>query len=119
MTKSVLLVFALFMIGLAMPGLKAWAQSPDIVYHLRWGVPNAHYFDVTIEIVANEDVEVRIPAWRPGRYIMQNYAQNVIAFSATDGEENALASHKTDKNTWQVTRGTASKVVVQYKSYAR
>jgi len=110
--KLSLLTFLL--LCLAMPSS---AQSPDIVYHLRWGAPNAHYFDVTMEIGTTADVEVRIPAWRPGRYIMQNYAQNVIDFSATDGEGNPLASYKVDKNTWHVVRGMASEAVVKYKSY--
>ncbi len=96
-------------------------EDPVIAYHLSWDKPNSHYFHIRMEI-ANPDgeaVDVRIPAWRPGRYIVQNYAKDIIDFEAADETGAALTFRKTDKGTWRIQTNGAETVVVRYKSYAR
>ncbi len=115
---SVIFAFGLFMlIGLT----NAAEAAPGIAYHLSWEAPQSHYVHVQMDLtnLDGETVEVRIPAWRPGRYIMQNFAKDIIGFSAMDAQGKALAYRKTDKGTWRVQTGGAGHVVVRYKSYAR
>lgn len=113
-------VFGLFLLLLfaAAPRLQA---APGIAYHLSWDKPQSHYVHVQMDLtnLAGETLDVRIPAWRPGRYILQNYAKDVIGFWAEDGQGNALTYRKTDKGTWRIQTGGAAHVVVRYQSYAR
>ncbi|MFQ5569643.1 MAG: M61 family metallopeptidase [Rhodothermales bacterium] len=99
----------------------ASAQQPAMVYHLAWGPPNAHYFEIKMEVSdhVGETIDFRIPDWRPGRYVFQNYAQNIIAFQAEDGEGHALPVRKVNKDTWRVEKGQADNVSVSYECYAR
>ena len=97
------------------------AREAPIAYHLSWDQPNTHYFHIRMDIpnADGQDVQVRIPAWRPGRYILQDFAKHIIDFEATDGAGSALKFQKTDKSTWHIEAGGAQTVTVRYKSYAR
>ncbi|GIV59357.1 MAG: peptidase M61 [Rhodothermaceae bacterium] len=101
--------------------MTASARQPALTYHVGWGAPNAHYFHIRLEVTGHDapHVDFRIPEWRPGRYILQNYAKDVVGFAAEDGEGRPLPFEKIDKNTWRVERGDAAKVVATYRSYAR
>ena len=92
----------------------------SIRYTLSWPEPQTHYFHVRIDIMRSitGPVDVCMPAWRPGRYIIQNYARYVVGFEAFDTTGQQLSYKKTDKNTWRVEAGAEYGVVVQYRVYA-
>ena len=91
-----------------------------IRYHLSWPEPQSHYFHVRIDISRQGagDLEIRMPAWRPGRYIIQNYARYIIEFGAYAEAGQRLPFKKTDKNTWCIDGSAHEHVVVEYKAYA-
>ncbi len=97
------------------------AQQPEISYHIAWDQPNSHFLEITmtIENWTADSLDLRIPAWRPGRYVIQNYAKNVVGFQAFDQAATSLTAKKLDKGTWRISRGTSPKVTVKYKSFAR
>jgi len=97
------------------------AQQPEISYHITWSQPNSHFLEITMTIKnwTADSLDLRIPAWRPGRYVIQNYAKNVVGFQAFDEAATTLAVKKLDKGTWRISRGTSPKVTVKYKSFAR
>ncbi|MCB0266323.1 MAG: hypothetical protein KDH98_24495, partial [Calditrichaeota bacterium] len=66
------------MINIASPA----QESPRIRYHIGWDQPNLRFYDVTVTIEKpdNPVTQLRIPNWRPGRYMIQNFAQNVVEF---------------------------------------
>ena len=92
-----------------------------ISYHLSWQEPNSHYYHIamTVENVKDDYVDFRIPDWRPGRYIVQNFAKNVVQFKAVSGKNKLLDFRKIDKVTWRVETRGAGKVTASYKYYAR
>ncbi len=94
--------------------------QPAITYHVGWDTPENHYFDVSMEIggLSEPTVEVRMPAWRPGRYIMQNYVKYVIEFAAQTPDGKPLPFKKVNKDTWQVVTLGGDRVVVTYRNYA-
>lgn len=96
-------------------------QAQDIAYGISWGAPNNHLFDVEMRFENPESgpVSVRIPAWRPGRYVIQNYSRNILRFAAADGDGTALNFRKTDKDTWRIDAAPGSQVVVTYQVYSR
>ncbi|HLE57297.1 MAG TPA: PDZ domain-containing protein [Rhodothermia bacterium] len=116
--KSILRLLAVLVVP-AMSFSTLLAQ--EVAYRIGWGSPNSHLYDVEMRFQNPESgpVSVRIPAWRPGRYVIQNYAKNIIRFSASDGEGTALAFRKTDKGTWEIDAAPSQEVVVSYQAYSK
>ena len=48
----------------------------------------AQFFEIEISIISNSEyIEIQLPAWRPGRYEIQNFAKNIlIGFIRLDGQ---------------------------------
>lgn len=99
---------------------KPLASDVGADYRIESLEPNLHMYLITVS-VSNPDAQPTIdfilPAWRPGRYQIQNYAANVQEFKAKSGDT-SLAFEKIDKQTWRVFTQGKSKVSVQYKYYA-
>ncbi|HVT03736.1 MAG TPA: PDZ domain-containing protein [Thermoanaerobaculia bacterium] len=99
--------------------MKTNAAVRNVRYRLSWGDPNEHLFDVEITFTAwRTKTDLLLPAWRPGRYLVQNYAANVRQWSATGDEGRALDLIKTDKTTWRVTSRKGESVCVRYRFFA-
>ncbi len=82
--------------------------------------PNLHMYQISITVQNPEqkpELDFILPAWRPGRYQIQNYAANVQEFSARAANKPLLAM-KIDKQTWRVKTDNQSEVSVSYKYYA-
>ena len=97
------------------------AQQPEISYHIAWSQPNSHFLEITmtIENWTDQSLDVRIPAWRPGRYVIQNYAKNIIEFQALAQENTPLPHQKIDKGTWRIQTSSSPTILVKFKYYAR
>jgi predicted metalloprotease with PDZ domain len=93
-------------------------------YTLSWDNPNTHLYQVSLEATASAggSTDFQIAAWRPGRYIEQNFAAAVSEFKAMDENGAPLKWMKTDKDTWKVTNPPNGKepvkIVVKYQYYA-
>ncbi len=56
----------------------------SVHYDLSWRDPNERLFDVAVCFVAQADhPRLDLPAWRPGRYLIQNFAVNVRSWCAS------------------------------------
>lgn len=101
--------------------LPATAQNPPAIrYEIAWGAPNNHWLDVTMHVSghAGETLDVRIPYWRPGRYVIQNYAKDIVWIAAATADGRGLESRKIDRNTWRVATDGESDIVLSYRQYA-
>ncbi|GGF05938.1 M61 family metallopeptidase [Hymenobacter cavernae] len=94
-----------------------------IHYYVSFANPLTFYVQVqmTFEVptTASESLELQLPAWRPGRYELQNFAQkvqHVTVQDAASGEN--LAFQKTTKDRWQVAGAAGRTVQVSYNFYA-
>lgn len=60
-----------------------------IYYHLSFQNPLTHFLDVRITVKDNQQQELylQLPAWRPGRYELQHFAQKLSAVTATANGE--------------------------------
>src|SRR3954451_429655 len=71
-------------------------------YSLSWRNPNERLFDVSIRFIAPEDDPLLwLPAWRPGRYLIMNFAANVREWSAN--------LRKVGKSEWRVSAKRAKR----------
>ena len=89
-------------------------------YHIHPSQPHLHFIDIdyTIENVTGDTLEIQLPAWRPGRYELGNFAKNVQKWQATDAKGNPLAFQKVTKDRWVVQTSNTSTVKVAYNYYA-
>ncbi|MEL6822178.1 MAG: hypothetical protein AAFP70_10475, partial [Calditrichota bacterium] len=94
-------------------------SEPQIHYKVSWDGGNRHTFTVemTITNIYADLLDIRMPSWRPGRYTMQNFSGNVTEFLAKNSNEEELEFEKTDKDTWQIQRNGAKKIVAIYNYY--
>ncbi len=82
--------------------------------------PHRHFIQIEfiVPVVTNNTMALQLPAWRPGRYTLQNLAKNVRAFAVYNEKGNALQFEKTSKDCWQVKSDGAKQVHVKYEYYA-
>lgn len=92
----------------------------SIKYNLKMPKPQNHYYLVEMELegFSKKEIEVKMPIWAPGSYLSREFAKNVNQVIAKDENGNNLTVQKTSKNTWNIVKGKAKKVVVNYEVYA-
>jgi len=89
-------------------------------YIVSYQKPNKHYIDIEfiIDNVNSDTLRVQLPAWRPGRYELANFAKNVQKWDAFDDNGNTLPSKKITKDLWEVkTKGNAN-IHIKYNYFA-
>ncbi|WP_225986415.1 M61 family metallopeptidase [Rufibacter sp. LB8] len=94
------------------------AAAPVLTYRLSMPEPHTHYFEVEMKLSGfkGKTVDLTMPVWAPGSYLIREFPKNVEAFTASTSA-GAVASSKIDKNTWRVASG-GKDVTVTYKVYA-
>jgi len=110
--------------GLADMDAPLTASSPTIHYRLAMPQPHTHLFEVEITMASldkrDPHLDFIMPAWRPGRYVIFDFAGGVQEFSAHAGRSDTtpLPWRKLDKATWRVETKGLPAVTVRYKVYA-
>ncbi len=88
-------------------------------YLLSWGAPAERLFDIDLRFTAPADSpRLLLPAWRPGRYLIQNYAANVREWSAGLGSAGNVRMWKDGITSWRVDARAGDEVTVRYRYYA-
>lgn len=87
------------------------------VYHQQ---PNNHYINIeyTVDKVSSNELIIHLPAWRPGRYELGNFAKNIQKWEAFDEKGKSLKSEKIKKDAWKVETKGVKTIVVKYNYYA-
>ena len=97
-------------------------DASEIRYTLDFSQASTHHVLVTAEFDAagKEFVEIYMPVWTPGSYLVREYARHIETISASDQDGKVLPIRKTRKNRWKVSAGKkVSKVQVHYRLYCR
>lgn len=98
------------------------AQTLTIQYTLGMSKPSSHLLEVgmTLENFPSSDqtLDLVLPVWRSGRYVIFDFAGGVQEFWVTDAAGKPLPWNKTDKTTWRVQTSGSRIVRIQYKMYA-
>lgn len=100
------------------PFIAAQAQT-EINYELSFKEPQAHYVEVQMELAGlnKEFVDVKMPAWAPGSYLIREFAKNVEGFRANSSGK-SLRSEKVSKNTWRIYTPGVKELKINYSVYA-
>lgn len=120
MLRPLCLALALALAGAVGPVHAQVAVTGDTIrYSIGWDNSASQLFTVRVTAPAGAGpVVFSLPAWRPGRYILQNYAANVQAVRAEDEGGRALTVEWTDLDSWTVEPGGAGVVTLAYEYYA-
>jgi len=94
------------------------SASTQLVYRVRPARPEAHLFDVELEIAAGAGptLILSMPAWIPGSYMIRDFARNLSGLVA-EGPEGSVAVTKLDKQTWRLD-DIDGPIQVRYQVYA-
>ncbi len=89
----------------------------------RISVPSPHSHIVNVEMTirgTDEDgfVDIAMPVWTPGSYLVREYSRFVRNVRATNSEGDRRAVTKQDKARWRVDTLTSREVTVTYEVYA-
>jgi predicted metalloprotease with PDZ domain len=89
--------------------------------HYKFSVtsPASHYIDVelTVDAVYSLQLELQLPAWRPGRYELGNFAKNIRKVEAFDVNGNPLQYTKSTKDLWIIDTNGSATVKVTYSYF--
>ncbi|MCX6224928.1 MAG: M61 family peptidase [Bacteroidia bacterium] len=100
----------------------SYAQPPagKMAYTVSMDQPASHYYKVELRYDGNtgESVDLKMPAWTPGYYMILDLAKNVVEFDAMDAANKPLAWEKTAKNTWHITTAGVKTLMVSYYVFA-
>jgi predicted metalloprotease with PDZ domain len=105
----------------AVAGSRADAQQLEpIRYVLRIPAPETHYIEVqaTYPTSRKPAIELMMPVWTPGSYLVREFARHVEEVRARDPAGHALRVGKSRKNRWRVETEGAGAVVLTYRVYA-
>lgn len=80
----------------------------------------SHFIDIecSIENIKTDEIELQLPAWRPGRYELQNFAKNIQLFEVFDEKGQKLKTSKITKDRWKVQTNRAKTITAKYNYYA-
>ncbi|HSP34120.1 MAG TPA: PDZ domain-containing protein [Thermoanaerobaculia bacterium] len=97
-----------------------YAQEP-VRYTLRFPDAAAHYVDVEAVYPAAgaRQIEVMMPVWSPGSYLVREYSRNVEGVTATTDRGASVAVEKTRKNRWSFPTNGAKSITFRYRVYGR
>jgi predicted metalloprotease with PDZ domain len=92
-----------------------------IFYTLRFPDPRTHYVSVEARFpaIGQASIEVFMPVWTPGSYLIREYARNVEAVAASDDAGLPLPCAKSRKNRWRIETRGAQEVHFSYRLYCR
>ncbi len=94
---------------------------PVINYTVSMPKPETHLLEVEMKLdwaEAPKQVEVKMPVWTPGSYLIREYARHVQDFVVVDNAGNSLDWRKINKNTWAIETKSGNGVRVGYRVYS-
>lgn len=82
--------------------------------------PASHYIyiDLFIDSINTDTLHLQLPAWRPGRYELGNFAKNIKRVDAFNEKNEAIAFTKLNKDLWVLSTKGCTSVKVTYSYFA-
>lgn len=82
--------------------------------------PLTHLLHIELRFHINNQssLDLILPAWRPGRYELAPFVENIQGFTVLDSKSNSLKWRKNKPNIWTVQTENEQEIVVRYQYYA-
>lgn len=89
------------------------------IYKITNPKPTTQFLHIEATLPSpNNTLDVQLPAWRPGRYELGNFAKNIGSIKAYAPDGTPLPISKTTKDSWQVLCPNIDTVTLRYTYYA-
>jgi len=94
--------------------------STRLQYEVAMPDPASHLFEVTLHCFVGtlDTLDLKLPVWTPGSYLVREYAKQLQDFTATDRQGQPLNWQKISKNHWQVQTSETDTVILRYRIFA-
>ena len=91
-----------------------------IHYSISYNNPHRHLVDFELSTTTNgaDKMLFQLSAWRPGRYELGNFSQNIINWQAFDENQNQLFFKKITKDLWEVKTNKIKQINIVYSFYS-
>ena len=91
-----------------------------IHYTISYNNPHRHFvdFELSTTTKGRKKIQFQLAAWRPGRYELANFSQNIQKWGAFDENNNPLSFKKITKDLWEVETENAIEITIVYSFYA-
>lgn len=89
-------------------------------YRIYVDDPSTHFVHVdhVIKGINQDFIEVQLPAWRPGRYEIQNFAKNIQKFEVTGANGSRPTFRKLTKDRWYIDTRGENELTIRLVYYA-
>ena len=89
-------------------------------YIVKFNNAERHYINLELVVDTSKvnSLKMQLPAWRPGRYELGNFAKNIKDFSVLSGDGKTIPFTKKTKDLWQIECAEFAQVNVSYSYYA-
>ncbi|MEJ5993328.1 PDZ domain-containing protein [Pedobacter sp. Du54] len=114
------MIKSIFALGILFTLTMSAQAQVKIGFEVSFKEPQAHYAEVEMNVsgtATKNYIDVKMPVWTPGSYLIREFAKSVEGFTATAGGK-AIKSEKVTKNTWRVYNKKAGSVKINYRVYA-
>jgi predicted metalloprotease with PDZ domain len=93
--------------------------NTQISYTVTFPEAQAHYADIEMNITGlNQSIlDLKMPVWTPGSYLIREFSKNVESFSA-EANGKPLEAKKIRKNIWHITTANIKALKIRYRVYA-
>ena len=91
-----------------------------INFEVSFTEPQAHYAEVQMNLSGLKApfVDLKMPVWTPGSYLIREFSKNVEGFKAFDSNGKEIPFEKINKNTWRINSANSDKIKVNYRVYS-
>ncbi len=89
-------------------------------YTIHYQLPLQHFIIINLKIDVTNDktVLLELPTWRPGRYELGNFVENIQKITVKNAQGHTIPITKISKESWLVDTKNSSSIVVSYNYYA-
>ena len=96
--------------------------TPALKLHYKVAMPEpaSHLFEITITLHSwqADTLDLKLPVWTPGSYLVREYAKHLQDFDAKDNSDQSLPWQKQGKNHWRVQTSNTHKLTIHYRLFA-
>ncbi|MFT5019583.1 MAG: putative metalloprotease with PDZ domain [Polaribacter sp.] len=95
-------------------------MEEKIEYKVVYKDAHRHFveLEMTISGLKQDKLQLQLPAWRPGRYQLADFAKNIQRFAVYGSDGTQLSAKKLTKDLWEVDCAGQFSVKVEYNYYA-
>ena len=88
----------------------------DITYTVALKDVASQHFHVTTDIknIDQPKLELALPTWTPGWYVVENYGKNLLRFTVTDASGKWIQPRMVKKQTWSIDTRGVKQLRVEY-----